>query len=52
MSVIRWPNSMPAGGRFSEAKQAWSDGLFKVADPKMGCPRTSHISFDANDFGN
>jgi hypothetical protein len=41
---IKWPESMPEGGRLSQSKNASQRGKMLVADPKMSCPRTLHVT--------
>ncbi|MGU7780926.1 hypothetical protein [Burkholderia sp. PU8-34] len=43
---VKWPEHMPEGGRLSskEADAAWSTGYCSVADLRMSCQQTLHIS--------
>ncbi|CAN0626796.1 conserved protein of unknown function [Burkholderia multivorans] len=43
---VKWPEPMPEGGRLQnpEANEAWATGYCSVADLKLTCQQTLHVS--------
>ncbi|MGH8789257.1 MAG: phospholipase effector Tle1 domain-containing protein [Cupriavidus necator] len=44
MTVVKWPDMMPEGGRLAQSKDAWAWGQGTVTDPLCECPQTIHIN--------